>query len=165
MIDPVQTLQGIHSELWRSRQTVSSATKTAIEITRRWQLEVTTADADFQKEFPVEGLGEKIDLVDTKRMVAYELKVSPNNTHMEFYRDVFKVLAHNEASQVCQRINKLIFIAPQEGAARLRRGLGEAACRISQKFGFSIEIRAMENRCAIPACSGARSRRNRVKSV
>lgn len=99
---------------------------------------MTQADPKFLAEFPVEGLGEKIDLLDTAGMVAYELKVSPNNSHMEFYRDVFKVLVHNE--QTREPIKKLIFISPGQGARRLKRGLGQAACRVSQRFGFTVEV-------------------------
>ena len=122
---------------------MSSATRLAIEITREWQRDVTRANRYYKAEFPVHELGEKIDIVDLKRKIAYELKVSPNNTHMEFYRDVFKVLAHNQAARSGERLKQLIFLTPEKGAVRLQRGLGKVACRISKKFGFSVAVKAI----------------------
>jgi hypothetical protein len=130
----------VHKRIWKKKQGVSAATKAAIQITREWQDKVTSQDQRYTAEFAVAGLGEKIDLVDSTTRVAYELKVSPNNPHMEFYRDMFKVLAHNEASTPEQRLSKLVFITPPEGAARLQRGFGRVACRIAQKFGFTVEV-------------------------
>jgi hypothetical protein len=135
---PIDTVKRIHSAVWKPKQSVSLATITAGEITRQWQAAVTKSHKGFRAEYPVEGLREKIDLVDITRMIAYELKVSPNNTHMEFYRDLFKVMAHNELA--AKPISKLVFIAPGAGARRLQRGLGEVACRLSKKFGFSVEV-------------------------
>ena len=135
---PIETIRTIHSTVWKAKQSVSDATSTAISITRQWQAAVLTSKPSFAAEYPVSGLGEKIDLLDRDQMIAYELKVSPNNTHMEFYRDVFKVLAHNEVAQV--PIRKLVFIAPGVGARRLQRGLGEIACRIAGKFGFTVVV-------------------------
>lgn len=141
---PITELRKVHEDYWRSNQDVSKATKAAIRITREWQDQVIAKAPHFAKEFPVAGLGERIDLLDTTARVAYELKVSPNNTHMEFYRDVFKILAHNEASKKSDRILRLIFITPKAGATKLSRGLGQAACRISEKFGFTVEVMALE---------------------
>jgi hypothetical protein len=142
-MNPIDELRRVHSAIWRECQGVSEATKAAGEITRQWQSAVTSQNERYKAEFPVCGLGEKIDLVDTESKIAYELKVSANNTHMEFYRDVFKVLAHNESAVKDERLKKLIFLAPEAGAVRLQRGLGEAACRIAEKFGFTVEVQAL----------------------
>jgi len=142
-MNPIAELRRIHPMYWRDEQNVSSATRAAGRITREWQQTVVAGDAAFVAEYRVHGLGEKIDLVDVKRRVAYELKVSPNNTHMEFYRDVFKVLAHNEAAPPRERIKELVFLAPTRGAERPQRGLGETACRIAEKFGFTVKVIAI----------------------
>lgn len=132
----IDSITEIHQRLWRPGQDVSSATKLAIKITRDWQAEITKKHPYFIAEYPIEALNEKIDLYDTTNYIAYELKVSQNNTHMEFYRDVFKVIIHNETSRV--KIVKLIFISPEDGIVRLQKGLGLAASRIGKKLGFEI---------------------------
>lgn len=65
----------------------------ARRVTLTWQESVRTElGADIETEYFIgQGFRECIDLVDTRDGVAYELKVSPNNTHFEFYRDIFKV--------------------------------------------------------------------------
>lgn len=132
----IKSITEIHSHLWRRKQGVSHATKLAIKITRDWQTEVIETHSHFVAEYPVEALGEKIDLYDKRHHIAYELKVSQNNTHMEFYRDVFKVIIHNETSHT--KIKKLVFISPEEGITRLQRGLGLAASKLGKKLGFEI---------------------------
>ena len=142
MKDPIESVTRIHQSLWQRRQTVSHATSLAIRITREWQQEVVSSNEHILAEHPVSGLNEKFDLYDSKAGIAYELKVSQNNTHMEFYRDLFKVIIHNESAQT--KISKLIFIAPADGIARLRSGLGAVATGLSQKLGFAIELKGIE---------------------
>lgn len=82
----------------------------------------------------------KIDLVDLQDAVAYELKVSKNNTHFEFYRDIFKVAVHNQRN-TRWKIKKLVFISPKEGADKLRTGYGDAVRAIAeQHHAIEVEI-------------------------
>jgi len=137
----IKTISEIHGRLWRQKQGVSVATKLAIKITREWQDRVTASHPHFTAEYQVEALGEKIDLYDTSNRIAYELKVSQNNTHMEFYRDVFKVIIHNETAK--PKITELIFISPISGIARLQKGLGLAVSTLGKKLGFKITIQGI----------------------
>ena len=92
-------------------------------------------------EHPVaDGFKERIDLVDLQDALAYEFKVSKNNTRFEFYRDIFKVAVHNRREH-CVQIKKLVFITPNEGAAKLRTGYGDAVRKLAtEKHGIEIEI-------------------------
>jgi len=64
------------------------------------------------------GPAQRIDLVDWKTRTAYELKSSPNNVHMEIYRDVFKTLVYNQRNPR-KLIKTLVFIAPKAGIQKL----------------------------------------------
>ncbi len=68
---------------------------------------------------------EKIDIIDTSENVAYELKVSGNNTHHEFYKDLVKVLTYNEYNSNKNRLTKLVFISESKGIESLRNRLDE----------------------------------------
>src|ERR1700677_4028059 len=90
----VDLAREIHSKAWKNSSHVSSQTKSAQKICRDWQDAVLAHfGARFEREYPVAALNngyERIDLVDMQEGVAFELNVSPNNTHFEFYRDIFK---------------------------------------------------------------------------
>lgn len=109
----------IHSDDWTMVQDVSVGNKFAQAITHDWQNKVFATSTRYEAEFPVFNLGEKIDIVDTKDRIAYELKVSPNNPHFEFYRNVFKVITHNRSTATPNRLGELNFLAPGIGATRL----------------------------------------------
>jgi len=116
-----------HRQSWKKSSNVSEQTKAAQSVCRSWQQAVKDNFKDrFSAEHPVgDGFKEKIDLVDLQDAVAYELKVSKNNTHFEFYRDIFKVAVHN-AHNSRLKIKKLVFIAPTAGADKLRTAYGKA---------------------------------------
>jgi len=84
---------------------------------------------------------EKIDLVDRQEFVAYELKVSSNNTDFEFYRDVFKVWVQRELGH--EPLKKLVFITPEKGAKRLMKQLCKEVTLLASKHGFTIEVAAI----------------------
>jgi len=133
----------IHNRLWLPNRDESHSTKAAIQICREWQQAVINA---FPGQFVGECVigsdcGERIDLVDQHEKVAYELKASPNNTHMEFYRDIFKTWVQREIGN--EPLKKLVFITPEAGARRLEAGFGQQVIRLTHKHGLAIEIAAI----------------------
>jgi hypothetical protein len=129
-----------HSQSWQKSSNISDQTKSAQSVCRSWQQAVADIFHDrFRIEYPVgDGFNEKIDLVDLQDAVAYELKVSKNNTHFEYYRDIFKVAIHN-VHHPQWPIKKLIFITPNEGAAKLDTHYGKAV-RAMAEIKHSIEV-------------------------
>lgn len=131
-----------HRQSWKKNSNVSEQTKSAQSVCRSWQQAV---EDNFPKrvhcEFPVGGgFNEKIDVVDLQDAIAYELKVSKNNTHFEFYRDIFKVAVHNAHNPRWQ-IKKLVFITPTEGANKLRTAYGKAVHILVEKHHLiKVEI-------------------------
>ena len=79
-----------HRQSPKKSSNVSEQTKSAQSVCRSWQEAVADNFHDrFRAEYSVgDGFNEKIDLVDLQDAVAYELKVSKNNTHSEFYHHV-----------------------------------------------------------------------------
>jgi hypothetical protein len=138
--DVVELAAMKHRQAWKKSSNVSDQTKSAQWVCRAWQQAVEDNFHErFQAEYPVgHGFNEKIDLVDLQEAVAYELKVSKNNTHFEFYRDIFKVAIHN-AHEPGWQIKKLVFITPTEGADKLRSAYGDAVCALTRKH-HSVEI-------------------------
>jgi hypothetical protein len=86
-----------------------------------------------------------IDVFDQKSRVAFELKVSANNPHHEFYKDIFKVLVFND---VLQRMNvkpirKLVFLAPTEGARKLDNEFANNAIALAKGSGLKVKVVAI----------------------
>lgn len=138
--DVVELAAKKHHLHWKTGSDVSKQTKSAQFICREWQIAIKD---NFRERFSVEhpvgdGFNEKIDLVDLHDAVAYELKVSKNNTHFEFYRDIFKVAVHNEYNRGW-KIKKLVFITPKKGADKLRTDYGDAVRVLAEKQ-HSIEV-------------------------
>jgi len=131
-----------HKRVWTTGSNVSKQTRSAQAVCGVWQDAVRT---ELGNRFAAElGLGhdavnEKIDLVDTKERVAYELKASEKNPHMEFYRDIFKVLVFNRRNPKNQ-LRKLIFITPEKGAAKLDKAFAKDVTAIAFKAGVEVEI-------------------------
>ena len=131
-----------HRQAWKKSSNVSEQTKAAQSVCRSWQQAVADNFKEhFSAEHPVgDGFKEKIDLVDLQDAVAYELKVSKNNTHFEFYRDIFKVAVHNAHNPRWQ-IKKLVFITPTAGADKLRTAYGNAVHILAEKHhSIAVEI-------------------------
>jgi hypothetical protein len=133
----------IHKRHWLPNRDESHSTRAAIQICREWQQAVINA---FPRRFVGECVigsdcGERIDLVDQNEKIAYELKASPNNTHMEFYRDIFKTWVQREIGD--EPLKRLVFITPEMGARRLQAGFGQQVIRLAQQHGLAIEIAAI----------------------
>lgn len=114
--------------------------KLAKLVTQSWQTDLEKlAPGRFLIEHPVaERLKEKIDVVDRVAGIAYELKASPNNVHMEFYRDIFKVILARDNGLL--KLNHFVFLTPSTGAKKLRRGMGEAVINGASRLGLCIEV-------------------------
>lgn len=133
----------VHAALWRMSGDPSAGTKLAHAVTKAWQKRLLGIDATrFRPEFPVGGeYGERIDVVDVVDATAYELKVSPNNAHFEFYRDVFKVALARHAGT---RIDRFVFLAPRAAIVKLRSTMARSVEGTSP-FGFTVEMAALED--------------------
>jgi hypothetical protein len=136
----LENLVKIHNESWNEGSDVNNQTKLSIRITSKWQDSLVSLNPSrYIKEFIVNDQSvssSRIDLVDIKTKTAYELKVSPNNPHHEFYRDIFKVLY---ANREVVKIEKLIFICKQEGINKLGY-LGEFALSETFKLKLKVEL-------------------------
>lgn len=129
-----------HQKLWEMSGDESRGDKLAAAVTREWQNEVIRIlGARFKAEHPIaEGLNERIDLVDLEHGVAYEMKVSPNNDHHEFYRDLFKTLVAKD--HAIPNIGSFCFLCPQIAARRYEKGLRHAVLQEGPRLGFDIHI-------------------------
>jgi hypothetical protein len=139
IIEPLFSLYDEHRKVYEN---VSDFTKSAQKITKDWQ-NFFKNELGIEVEVPiVKNSKSKIDLIDcrSKPIIAYELKVSGNNPHHEFYKDVFKVMAFNKYCEESMRIDKLIFVTESNGEKRLKSSdLGKEILK-SGNFDFSIEI-------------------------
>ena len=132
-----------HKKHYSPGQGVSEQTKKAQRVCREWQQRVLKEFPDrFAIEVPLGGRGAKqrIDLVDWATHTAFELKVSPHNTHMEVYRDVFKALVYNIRNPR-RKLRHLVFIAPAGGIDSLGTEFPKDVAAITQglKLKFSLE--------------------------
>jgi hypothetical protein len=127
-------LRTVHREYWAVSSDVSGQTKRANAITKLWQNQLVAIDPNrYIAEYPVSGY--KIDLVDVIAQTAYELKVSPNNPHHEFYRDVFKVQLANH-QKPC--IKHFVFCCPQDAYTKL--GVLGKFVEEHTRLGFSVSF-------------------------
>jgi H2-forming N5,N10-methylenetetrahydromethanopterin dehydrogenase-like enzyme len=141
MDDIVRIAKAVHGEIWHMSGDTSTGTKAAIAATKKWQQEVLKlGDPAVHIEYSIGGgLGEKIDVANLVTETAYEMKVSPNNTHFEFYRDIFKILAHNEVN-THRQLKTLVFITPEGSAAKVRDGLGKIAAQVARKLAVTVIV-------------------------
>lgn len=110
-----------HRKIWSKGANVSLQTKKSQRVCAEWQKKTLALHGKrLEAEVPLDGTGrsQKIDLVDWKTRTAYELKSSPNNVHMEIYRDVFKALVFNRRNPR-RAIKTMVFIAPKAGMGKL----------------------------------------------
>ena len=68
------------------------------------------------------GSSEKIDIIDFDNQTTYELKVSGNNVHHEFYKDIFKVLAYKNNYPV-RKIKQPVFVLEKYGIDTLENSI------------------------------------------
>lgn len=132
-----------HKKHYSPGNGVSEQTKKAQRVCREWQQRVLKEfpSARFEKEVPLDGRGarQRIDLVDWVTRTAFELKVSPNNIHMEVYKDVFKALVYNKRNPH-KKLRHLVFIAPAAGIDRLGSEFPKDVAAIARglKLKFSL---------------------------
>ena len=127
---------------WSKGKSVSGQTRLSVKINNDWQARAVAIDKSIRAEVELPGVHrQRIDLVDTSAHVAYELKVSQNNVHMEFYRDIFKVLVYNQLSDSKSRIKTLYFLAPTAGIQAMGPMQNEAM-RIAKKIG-SLNVKCL----------------------
>ena len=138
-------LEEIHNKFWSKDNNESIQTSRAHKLTREWQNKLIEIDADrYKAEFICNSRvkrSHKIDLVDLNERTAYELKVSPNNAHFEFYKDVFKIIYANNEVKI---IDKLIFCCPAAAKAQLGV-LAVFVTTLSAQLDLEIEIHYIAN--------------------
>jgi len=139
----VELARAAHRLHWAMTGIESEGDRRASLVTVAWQQDVVSRfGPNLVPEFPIgEGFGERIDLVDTQELVAYELKVSPNNTHFEFYRDIFKVIVARD--NALHELNHFVFITPEIGARKLQRGLARAVIEHAANLRLKIEVKSI----------------------
>lgn len=115
-------LRSIHKKYRLAEGDVSSHTKSAQKITSEWQNLMSSESIGAEVRVSPEN-NERIDIVDYVRKEAYELKVSGNNTHHEFYKDLVKVLTYNEYQPQSKRLVRLNFISEEIGIKSLSNRL------------------------------------------
>jgi hypothetical protein len=136
-----------HAAVWSAGKDVSAQTQKAQLTCRYWQEAVKRHYGKrFHAEYGINGpkgrSSQKIDLVDLEEHVAYELKSSPNNVHMEIYRDVFKTLVFNERNPDTP-LKKLVFIAPEVGIQKLGADFPIDVQTISSRMGLDLKLRSI----------------------
>lgn len=143
-IDAVVALaQVAHRAHWAMTGLAGEGDKRAALVTATWQQAVVKEfGSEMIPEFPIgEGLRERIDLVDRTERVAHELIVSPNNTHFEFYRDIFKVIIARD--NAIAGLDRFIFITPIFGARTLERAFARAVIEHGGSIHLSVEVRGI----------------------
>ena len=137
--DVVRIARQVHSTHWRLTGDEGTGDRLAAQITREWQSQVLNSFPDRCKpEHPVGNLRERIDLVDVIDGVAYEMKVSPNNDHFEFYRDVFKVIVARDNGS--PYLKAFVFLCPASAAKRFSAGLRQAVLSDGARLGLSLHV-------------------------
>jgi hypothetical protein len=139
----VEIARKAHRLHWAMTGSESEGDRRAALVTTTWQHNAGSRfGSDLVREFPVgEGFRERIDLVDRRELVAYELKVSPNNTHFEFYRDIFKVIVARD--NALAGLSHFVFITPEIGARKLSRGLARAVIEHAGSLNLRVEVRGI----------------------
>lgn len=130
-----------HANHWKKGDHVGTQTRAAHAVCKAWQETVRYLDLPgIQVECPVgSGMNEKIDIVDTTIKIAYELKSSPNNTHMEFYRDIFKSLVYNK-NHPNQAVATLVFLTPKAGNRKLKSRFAADVIELMAKENLTVEL-------------------------
>ncbi len=134
----IELVKKVHSQHWQLSGDEGTGDKLAKRITDEWQLIVSKSYPDFKAEVHIsDDLRERVDLVDMKNGIAYELKVSPNNSHFEFYRDIFKIVMLKKKYPF---IKQFVFLVPQSAANKLLKGMGGKILSDTKILGFETVI-------------------------
>ena len=135
----IQFAREAHARHWRMSGDAGTGDKLAAAVTADWQKAVLASfPRQFVAEHPVGKLRERIDLVDISGGIAYELKVSPNNDHFEFYRDIFKVLVARDNG--LPQLKAFCFVCPQSAASRFDHGLRKAVLAEGPRLGLMLSV-------------------------
>ncbi|MEO7933303.1 MAG: hypothetical protein ABIT76_09115 [Chthoniobacterales bacterium] len=132
-----------HCKGWAAGKDVGAQTRRSNTVCRAWQEEVKAKFPDrFHPEHRLNktGRSQQIDLVDLEDRVAYELKSSPNNVHMEIYRDVFKALVFNRRNPDVA-VRTLVFIAPAAGLEKLGKDFPNDIAAIAAELKLDLILR------------------------
>ena len=120
---------------------VSAHTKNAQSVAKTWMTTCWNLDKDrMQIEVSIHpGLNQRIDVLDTKEMIAYEFKVSGKNATAEFYKDIVKAILWNEERE--NKIKKLVFITEESHGRRfLDAAMPKAFMRYVSRSGLAVEV-------------------------
>ena len=134
----LQEIDKIYKDRYSSEKKLSRAegNEKTTQITNEWQKAMIAKNSKrYFAEYPVDTTQrarQLIDLVDIEGEVAYELKVSGNNVHHEFYKDVFKILFANSKQQ---RFKKFIFIT-----SKVLPTLADFTKSVSKEFDLEVEV-------------------------
>jgi hypothetical protein len=129
---------------WLPPYDESAGDRQASKVTKYWQ-DIVARYRDVKIEEPVaHELREKIDVVDFSTATAYEMKVSDNNPHHEFYKDIFKVIVYNR-NHTENKIRHLVFLTGEYGVVKLRKGLGEAVKKYFEEDSIAIDVVDVSN--------------------
>ena len=139
----LSVLEETHNRLWGMGANVSWQTSRAQNVTREWQKSLVAIDSvRYKAEFVADNdSGYKIDLIDLKDRIAYELKVSQNNAHFEFYKDVFKILYANKSAKI---FDKLVYCCPAASESTLG-ALAVFVTTLPKKLDLEVEIHYIKN--------------------
>jgi len=136
----VELARKAHRDHWLMSGDEGTGDRLAKLVTDTWQASVIAEDLHrFSVEVPIAtNLRERIDVVDMTDGIAYELKVSPNNAHFEFYRDIFKVIVARDSG--LPELKRFVFLVPEAAAKKLLANLGGAVVADAHKIGLSIQV-------------------------
>lgn len=140
----IQSAQKAHLKYWSPTSDESIGDKQATAVTTAWQeVVLSIAPKRFRKEVKIgSNVKARIDIVDDVEHIAYELKVSGKNPHLEFFKDIFKVITYNHNHRV--KLRKLIFLTESTGLNRLKKNsLASAVVASSMEFGVEIYLKAV----------------------
>ncbi len=136
--DIIKAAKAAHKLHWRATSDVSTGDRRASKVTQAWQEAVASTDSVEIEERVADGLSERIDVIDHSTATAYEMKVSGKNPHHEFHKDIFKVFVNNHHHD--KKLRRLRFITEEDGADRLRKGLGEAVMRLCAQQNLDVQV-------------------------
>lgn len=138
----INQLKTIHKKYRLSNATTSEHTKSAQKITKKWQkLMQTKVKGTIKSEVSINKKSyEKIDIVDFKNCIAYELKVSGKNVQHEIYKDIFKIIRFNDYLKN-KKITKLIFISEEKGIKKLENRIDVRFLKmLKRKHKLELEL-------------------------
>ncbi|RLF27221.1 MAG: hypothetical protein DRN05_05950 [Thermoplasmata archaeon] len=141
-----------YRSLWKNQEySVGKATRSAINVVKKWQGDLV--EKGFEAEFPnknhsKELIGKcgRIDLVDLKKHVAYEMKVSGKNPGHEFYKDIFKVFCYNKKEGV-KKLKVLVFMTEERGVKALEKEFPKEVIKLTKKtLGIEVALISIDSK-------------------